>query len=409
MKDDFCFLAVTLVFSLIIVLVCSVKHTCRDERNHSVAWFVVYKLPRLPNHDDDSVKHGKAYAYITSRGKIEWKLSEKSVQAEDTLLGNTFSPLYEEKYKRNLLYFMYNDKPPTVKESYRGGGHAKGVVAGDKTGGFWMVHSVPNYISSTNNKYTYPDTGLKFGQSFLCITLKPKDLELAGQLMQYNELHIYDKSIPNHLKKIYKNLINTAEGEMVDSETLNSNAFKTAGENSLSSDKGIKNYFKWFKSIEKGFSNFFRRAKEDKLDVKSEPGSISDVIRSAGGKHFRVFAKSPSFNKELYSYWVAPALQVDLLVQTWARGRSHQDSSCEGKFKVENVEKISVVGVEFPTTNDHSKWAVSDSQTKPWICVGDINKDDSQKRRGGGTVCIKNKSLWKAYHTTVIDTDSCRK
>lgn len=77
---------------------------------------------------------------------------------------------------------MYNDKPPTVKEAYRGGGHAKGVVAGDKTGGFWMVHSVPNYIFSTKtNKYTYPDTGLKFGQSFLCITLKPKDLELAGR------------------------------------------------------------------------------------------------------------------------------------------------------------------------------------------------------------------------------------
>jgi deoxyribonuclease-2 len=58
-------------------------------------------------------------------------------------------------------------------------------------GGFWLVHSVPYFppipgnvtISDTDyhgEGYSYPSTGLTYGQSFLCISLNASQLDLVG-------------------------------------------------------------------------------------------------------------------------------------------------------------------------------------------------------------------------------------
>lgn len=60
-------------------------------------------------------------------------------------------------------------------------GHTKGVAMGDNLSGFWLVHSVPHYPpEASSNVYSYPKTGVIYGQSFLCITLLPKDLNTIG-------------------------------------------------------------------------------------------------------------------------------------------------------------------------------------------------------------------------------------
>lgn len=39
-----------------------------------------------------------------------------------------------------------------------------------------------------------------------------------------------------------------------------------------------------------------------------------------------------------------------------------------------NVSRVNLFNrFDFPTTDDHSKWAVSDEESE-WICVGDINR-----------------------------------
>ncbi len=43
-------------------------------------------------------------------------------------------------------------------------------------------------------------------------------------------------------------------------------------------------------------------------------------------------------------------------------------------FQVWNVIDLEVGDVSFDIHNDHSKWAVSDDTAKPWICIGDINR-----------------------------------
>lgn len=43
-------------------------------------------------------------------------------------------------------------------------------------------------------------------------------------------------------------------------------------------------------------------------------------------------------------------------------------------YSVWNVSQVKINdNIEFPTTDDHSKWGVGDS-TQNWICVGDINR-----------------------------------
>lgn len=77
-------------------------------------------------------------------------------------------------------------------------------------------------------------------------------------------------------------------------------------------------------------------------------------------------------------------------------------------FRVYNVENINLPsGSQFKTMEDHSKWAVG--QTDNWICVGDINRAEHQERRGGGTVCQYSKFVASSYRSLVSSLYPCPK
>jgi deoxyribonuclease-2 len=85
-----------------------------------------------------------------------------------------------------LLWALYNDQAPGKSYSCDMG-HTKGVVMSDADGGFWLVHSVPSYPPPPGNMttpdtegYSYPSTGLTYGQSFLCISMSASQLDLVG-------------------------------------------------------------------------------------------------------------------------------------------------------------------------------------------------------------------------------------
>jgi len=141
--------------------------------------------------------------------------------------------------------------------------------------------------------------------------------------------------------------------------------------------------------------------------------------RSLDGKKFRLFGKSGRANVELYADVVAPTLDVSLFVEAWRDGAGNLPNSCDKSDKVLNVESISnpELSVDFKTTQDHSKWAVS----RPtgiliyhwrvgggdWICVGDINRQEGQLHRGGGTVCHKSARVSNLYRQLVTNYDKC--
>lgn len=79
-----------------------------------------------------------------------------------------------------------------------------------------------------------------------------------------------------------------------------------------------------------------------------------------------------------------------------------------------NVEEISfdqrADPFTFKSQRDHSKWAVSDDDSTSsvnWICVGDINRAEHQKERGGGTVCLNSTKIAGSYKKLIKLTEPC--
>lgn len=42
-----------------------------------------------------------------------------------------------------------------------------------------------------------------------------------------------------------------------------------------------------------------------------------------------------------------------------------------------NVMELNVAGNKFANNNDHSKWAIGTNDSKPLVCIGDINRQVS--------------------------------
>eukprot|EP00667_Euglena_gracilis_P025159 EG_transcript_29391 len=134
------------------------------------------------------------------------------------------------------------------------------------------------------------------------------------------------------------------------------------------------------------------------------PGArnASAALSVAAPDRFVAFAKSKAAGADLYEDLVAPGLKVDLWVETWCRAPC-LDSYCRPRYRwaVENVAALNVLGeVPFERASDHSKWAVS--VAPGWTCVGDINRMPSQRKRGGGTVCLFQPSIWSTLRSWVV-------
>jgi deoxyribonuclease-2 len=71
-----------------------------------------------------------------------------------------------------MYYALYNDDHPDTNGTDMTHGHTKGVQLFDAATGLWLIHSVPKFPPAT--AYAYPWTGLKFGQSMLCVSFDTK-------------------------------------------------------------------------------------------------------------------------------------------------------------------------------------------------------------------------------------------
>ncbi|XP_063915959.1 deoxyribonuclease-2-alpha [Zophobas morio] len=323
---------------------------CRDDNNQDVDWFAVYKIPKM-THENHLIKDGLAYTYVTSENYSQWTLSQYSVNDSRSMIGNTLNPFYSEK--KNLSYVLYNDQPPNEpSKPYKG--HTKGVILADVDGGLWLVHSVPHFLP-LSSKYEYSPTGTVKGQSFLCISLDLKNLNKVGIQLQYNEPQIYASYIEEILDTKLSHIVDAVSGTVVTKPP-------------------------WYNEI---------------------------TINSKSGVQFISFAKTKQFGKDLYHDWIAPALHTDLFVETWLNGVGELPSNCSNSVSVWNVNIVGlpVTDVSFRNTEDHSKWAVS--VLGPWTCIGDINRMNHQKFRGGGSVCLNNQKLAKIYLGCVEAFQKC--
>lgn len=347
--------------------------SCYNDQGDAVDWFYIYKLPK--EHGSKSPEQGEMYLLL-DQGSEGWTEGKGTVNDTTSALGRTVGQLYTQGKNTDIAYILYNDQKPHedssgdrwVDNSESRGGHTKGVVLLDKNQGFWLVHSTPQFPPVQQaGEYYYPSSGEINGQNFICVTYPLDHFQTIGEQLEINQPNVYDCSIPESLASQVPSLAALC-------------------------DKKNRKY------------EFFPHAKT--------VSNRSVTLTSKGGTNFISFAKGASFDNDLYHAWVAPTLQSDLLVQFWIRSPGILPSNCSEDWKVLNIKLLNPGQTfSFKTSQDHSKWAVSPSETGAgggWVCVGDINRDKAEEKRGGGTVCHRDPVVWKAYRTAALDCEDCQ-
>jgi hypothetical protein len=97
--------------------------------------------------------------------------------------------------------------------------------------------------------------------------------------------------------------------------------------------------------------------------------------------------------------------------ETWRRP-PFEGKLCKGTgsaaYNSMNVQSVKLDGFPaFKYTYDHSKWGVSADGTQPWVCVGGMNRMQSQLQRGGQATCFKSSPLWAGFRLAIDAADSC--
>lgn len=324
------------------------KFQCKSMRGKSVDWFVVYKLPKLTGSTT-----GKEFVYIDSESS-DWTRGN-DINDEKVAVGATVSQLYSADKLSNFMFMYSDDDPIKEADSYRG--HAKGVSLFDLTTGFWIIHSVPNFPPLKS--FSYPPTAEKYGQSFFCASMEVQHLAELAEHWKYIQATPYLINIPEKYGTRFPTLKNVEAKQ----------------------------------SIPRSATEFW----------------IAKPIKTVQGNTLMAYAKHKKFNGDVWNDLISKQNKVTLAVESWLNGSGDDlHTTCTDSSQTHDVTEMRVTGLNFASSKDHSKWAVSNSQTNPIVCFGDMNRQKSQLKRGGGALCIQNRNLWQIYHSSVIQVEPCK-
>lgn len=219
-------------------------------------------------------------------------------------------------------------------------GHAKGIVAWNDTKVSWLIHSVPNFPRHFDGK---------------TISVIEKSEHLYGQSFMYVETSA----------NLYQEVINRVH-------MMHANVY-----------------------LSKNEPPFTKEPKKNKIVQFKELKLSESIIH---------IAKPPAHKHDIYQH-IANYEEGEWLVETWKRGHEieeGQEITCcwnGPKSSIREVKRLSWEDVDWKESNDHSKWAVSES----YLWIGDLNRMTSQFTRGGGGFLIKNPKLAKAFRKLVVE------
>lgn len=363
-------LAVALLL-LLAVTWTSAAQSCIDDNGEPVDWFVIVKVPRLKTSKDPGVLAGTAYLYGDARSYARplsfWSTSRHQISDATSAPGRTLTQLYKGASNKAVNgYLMWNDQLPSGSSTSFG--HTKGMMgwSADGNAGWLLTHSVPKYGESPEQGatgYSYPSNGQENGQSMMCITMGIPSLEQMFQQLQYTNPQLFGKQWVASLT----------------SRLPNGNAFVNQN-----------------------------------IVVKTAASRIANVT-SVGGRTFTHFAKTAAWGKSIFGNLIGAYYNQPILVETWQRPYElpvHPPTVAQSEFSVLALAAPSYAGWDggavWKVTQDHAKWGISQrlsSNPSPLLCVGDINKQQTQYVRSGGMMCIVDRVLQAAYASLVTKTD----
>lgn len=365
-------LLLSLTLSGVVLAVPSdVQIACRDETGKAVDWFSAYKLPKDSNSADANIQQGAGYTYLTEN-KQDWTLSKVGFDSTGSIIAKTLDSFYKTTFAANSPtgYVLYNDQYEEAELASRA--HAKGVIYFDSKTAVWIVHSIPHYPPLPEAKaYSLDSSQMKYGQSMLCLTVPLSELEKVGNQLLFAWPQVIKSSIPTALQSKLPNLVKVANSEKY-----------TKPKDGFAVDNPL------------GWAN-----RED----------ITTVDKNS----FSTFYKHTKFASDLYSDFVAPQLKAPLMTETWSNGVGGVlGSDCKKAFSVNNIKQLAfkAFNVVFRVNKDHSKWALSNptNVADGAVCIGDVNRMESQFKRGGGTICMRNEpTAWKSYKSIIDELEPC--
>jgi len=318
-----------------------------DENGKAVDWWFIYKVPKLTQDAQSDSASGYEYVYFDAHATQVVKSPNRLDQGKGAL-NLTLNAAFQ-KPAATTGWILYNDEKPTGAPGADNSnlGHTKGVIAFDtaSNSAFWLLHSWPKYAAPAAPVMPTPI----YGQTFMCISLDIATAnQLAAQMANHQEPQCY---LPR--------AASLAQSAALYALTQ---------------------------------------------PLKPNPPGNADVLacKSKGGMSFKVLAKNREWNQDFWNDFVGPQLGADMDVETWIRGPIPPVVDSDGIHKTFDIKFINLgpLGAHWawPETADHAKWGIT--TTSNWICVGDINRMISQRKRGGGTIAFQNATLWQALSKT---------
>lgn len=327
------------------------KVSALDENGKPTDWWFIYKVPQLSAGLGNDSATGYEYVYYDATIDVAKNKADRNVNKSPNVLnkGKGALNLTLDSVFRNpgatTGYILYNDEKPADAAGKDNGnlGHTKGVIAFDTASktAYWLLHSWPKFADPK----AVNDPTPKYGQTYLCISLDIGTAsEIAKQMAIHQEPQTYLCRTPATLDK------------------------------------------------------------KDPLYLLTQPlpgnppgdSNVIDV-KSIGKMPFKVIAKNREWDKDFWNGLVGPTLKEDMDVETWIRGPIPPIADTDGIHKTFDVKYINLgpMGAHWawPETHDHAKWGIT--KHSDWICVGDINRMISQRKRGGGTIAFQNETLWR--------------
>jgi len=323
--------------------------SCQSDNGKPVDWWLIIKYP--VNTGDGS---GFQYSYADAKSPSLKGPSRNLVTDSNGALFDTFSQIYNNSGSSDVAYILYNDEFP-IHKSHETFAHMKGAIATDSKAGFWVTHSVPNWPPVSSDNYDYPSGQAVYSQSFLCLSLDIGQIEDIGAQLLLDKPFLTDSNMPNSFNM--PNLQSVINAQ-------------------------------W--------------------NTDSTPLTIQ--VSTRGGVSFDVFAKSREADVELWDDVVEPYYKSGMYVESWMNGAdsNKMPSVCNGKYHTLNVRQVTATSdISWTETKDHSKWAITTDNDTNVFCIGDINRQFSQAKRGGGAVCSGIVTIWKSFSSMITKADSC--
>lgn len=317
-----------------------------NEAGQQVDWWFAYKAPKLHPGAGSDGAIGYEYSFMDSTMSAPARSTR--LMAHDSSL----AWLQVEAALSASGYILYNDERPDGLADNEGFGHCKGVLAWDDESGtgFWMIHSWPLYPAL---KGAIPVGD--YGQTFLCLSLSFGALtQIAALMRTHHEPQVYGAKLP--------------------------------GPSEMSSNHPL--------------------AMLEKTITSDAASSVTQDFQTLGGMPIKIIAKNRRWNDDFWNDLVGPTLGVDIDTETWIRGPIAPTADVGGLHTTTDVKFVDAgsLGMQWvwPETADHAKWAISSDPAQPWVCVGDINRMVSQRKRGGGCVAFQNLALWHALSKAAL-------